>query len=83
MCMARVNVYLPDDLAEEVKAAGLNVSALAQESLRSELRRRAITAWLADLDGLHRRYPTVDVTDDDLARALDEAKDEFGRWPRE
>lgn len=78
--MARVNVYLPDDLAEEVRAAGLNVSALTQEALRSELRRHAMTAWL---DELHRRRATVDIDDDDVMRALDEAKDEFGRWPRE
>ncbi len=37
MRMARVNIYLPNDLAEEAKAAGLNISGIAQEALRAEL----------------------------------------------
>ena len=30
--MARVNVYLPDDLADEVRLSGLNVSAVGHEA---------------------------------------------------
>ena len=37
MRMARVNVYLPDDLAEAAKKSGLNVSALTQEAIRNEI----------------------------------------------
>ena len=37
MRMARVNVYLPDDLAAEVRASGLNVSQVTQEALRAAL----------------------------------------------
>ncbi len=33
MRMARVNVYLPDELAREARAAGLNISRVAQEAL--------------------------------------------------
>jgi len=44
--MARVNVYLPDDLADEVRLAGLNVSATAQEALRSALAARRTDEWL-------------------------------------
>lgn len=36
-CMARVNVYLPDELAAQVREADVNVSALTQEALQTEL----------------------------------------------
>ena len=45
MRMARVNVYLPDELAERVKAAEMNVSALTQQALEAELRRRSMADW--------------------------------------
>jgi post-segregation antitoxin (ccd killing protein) len=35
-----VNVYLPDDLAERAKAAGVNISALTQDVIRSALAAR-------------------------------------------
>ncbi len=35
--MAQVTVYLPDDLREQAKAAGLNISGLAQEAIRRQL----------------------------------------------
>lgn len=44
--MARLNVYLPDDLAERARAAGLNVSAAAQEAVAAELDRQALREWL-------------------------------------
>lgn len=38
MRMARINVYLPDDLADELaEVDGLNVSAVCQRALREEL----------------------------------------------
>ncbi len=49
MRMARVNVYLPDDLAAEAKAAGLNVSNLTQEALRSALAASQVDDWLDDI----------------------------------
>lgn len=39
----RINIYVPADLAEEVREAHLNVSQIAQEALRSALQRRALT----------------------------------------
>ena len=39
MRMARVNVYLPDELASGARDAGLNVSALTQEAVRQALER--------------------------------------------
>jgi len=52
MRMARVNVYLPDDLAAEAKAAGLNVSNLTQEALRSALAASRLDDWLDDVAAL-------------------------------
>src|ERR687890_296822 len=50
--MPKINVYLPDDLAEAVKAAGVPVSAVCQRALEQAVRR--VTAIrqtvLADLD---------------------------------
>ncbi|HEY6793920.1 MAG TPA: hypothetical protein VI248_04475 [Kineosporiaceae bacterium] len=37
--MARVNVYLPDDLAGEVKLRHLRISALCQDAIRREIDR--------------------------------------------
>ena len=51
--MPKINVYLPDDLAEAVKEAGVPVSAVCQRALELAVRRvTAIRATpLADLDG--------------------------------
>jgi post-segregation antitoxin (ccd killing protein) len=48
--MAKITVYLPDDLAERVKAADLNVSQLAQNAIRKALDDNRMGAWLASLD---------------------------------
>lgn len=74
MRMARVNVYLPDDLAEEVRRAGLNVSGLTQDALRSALAERRTRAWL---DGLRRRAP-AEVSSDAVAAAVRGARAELG-----
>lgn len=53
MRMSRVNVYLPDDLAEEAKRAGLNISSLTQEAIRSSLAAQSLGKWqqrIAELD---------------------------------
>ncbi len=51
--MPKINVYLPDELAEAVKEAGVPVSAVCQRALEQAVRR--VTAIretpLADLDG--------------------------------
>jgi len=74
MRMARVNVYLPDDLAEEARTAGLNVSRLSQEALRRELARRRTDAWLDRIMAL----PPTGVTHEEAQAALDAARDELG-----
>lgn len=73
MRMARVNVYLPDDLAAQAKQAQLNVSAITQQAIRSTLAASATDAWLTGLGALDR--PDIDHAT--VARALAEAKDEL------
>ncbi|MDT0203828.1 type II toxin-antitoxin system CcdA family antitoxin [Nocardioides sp. AE5] len=70
--MARLNVYVPDELAARAKEAGLNVSALTQEALTQALATSATTRWLAALP----KGPTVDH--EAIIAALDEAREEFG-----
>ena len=51
--MARMQVYLPDGLFEQVKARGLPASELLQKAVRAELRRLDLLAetdrYVADL----------------------------------
>jgi post-segregation antitoxin (ccd killing protein) len=72
--MARVNVYLPDDLAEGARAAGLNVSNIAREALRRELAGRQTSAWL----DLVRRLPATGVSHETALAAIDAERDEVG-----
>ena len=44
--MARINVYLPDELARDWRTAGINVSRLTQTALRRELARWKCDMWL-------------------------------------
>ena len=50
--MTRVNIYLPRDLAENARAAEINVSAVAQEALEQELRRRSFVTWAEEVGAL-------------------------------
>lgn len=72
--MARLNVYVPDELAEQARSRGLNVSALTQAAISEELERTSLSAWFDSL-------PTVSRSVDRAAvrAALDDARDEFGR----
>ena len=72
MRMARVNIYLPNDLAEEARAAGLNISGITQEALRAELAARRVGAWLDGVAAL----PPTGVTHEQVLAALDEARRE-------
>jgi post-segregation antitoxin (ccd killing protein) len=51
--MPRIQVYLPDELYEQVKQRSLPASELLQEAVRAELRRQELLeqtdAYLADL----------------------------------
>ena len=70
--MARVNVYLPDDLAAELRQADINVSAVVQSALRDELARRATGAWLARV-----RSRRFGVSHEQVIAALDAAREEY------
>lgn len=71
--MARMNVWVPDELANSAREAGLNVSALTQAAISAELNQHATDAWLATL-------PEPRGTSAAAAhQALDAARDEFGQ----
>jgi post-segregation antitoxin (ccd killing protein) len=73
MRMARVNVYLPDDLAAAARDAGLNVSGITQEALTAALAQRATDRWLDDVAQLR---PTS-VTHAQVLGAVAAARDEL------
>jgi post-segregation antitoxin (ccd killing protein) len=74
MRMARVNVYMPAELVEEARAAGVNVSNVAQQALRRELFRRRAGDWLDRV----RRFPRTTVAHDEAMAAVDVARSELG-----
>ncbi|MDO3648263.1 type II toxin-antitoxin system CcdA family antitoxin [Nocardia mangyaensis] len=71
--MARLNVYVPDDLAERARAAGVNVSALTQAAIIAALEENATSAWLTEITD------RPEVTHDRMLSAIDAARDEFGQ----
>jgi post-segregation antitoxin (ccd killing protein) len=73
MHMARVNVYLPDKLAEEARVAGLNVSSLTQEAVRSALSASETDDWLTRVGALS----PIGIGHDAVMTALSEAKDDL------
>ncbi len=66
-------MWVPDELAEQARSVGLNVSALTQSAIREELSRHATDAWLATLPAPR------GIDRETAAAALDEARDEFGQ----
>lgn len=70
--MARLNVYVPDELAERAKAADLNISALAQAAIADELQRQATNSWLDALP-----TPRGTVSHRAVLEALDGAREEL------
>ncbi len=73
MRMARVNVYLPDELAQEARAAGLSISRVTQEALSRSLTHNETDRWLDRLDHL----PRADIPHRSVIDALDEARAEL------
>jgi post-segregation antitoxin (ccd killing protein) len=74
MRMARVNVYLPDELVEEVRSAGLNVSNVTQRALRRELGRHRSEDWLDRV----RALPRTTVSHEEALDAVGAARTELG-----
>jgi post-segregation antitoxin (ccd killing protein) len=75
MRMARVNIYLPDDLARASREAGFNVSSLTQQALRHALAAQATDRWLESVVAAS----TTGVTHEQVLRALEEAREDLGR----
>lgn len=73
MRMPRVNIYLPDDLADEAKRAGLNISKLTQGAIRSALAENSLHAWQSRVAKL--TSPGVDH--DSVLAAVHAAKEEL------
>ena len=71
--MAKVTIYMPDDLLAEAKDAELNISGLAQNAVVAALRSAKTDAWLEEL----RRRPRSTVRSEDVDRTLREVRD---RW---
>jgi post-segregation antitoxin (ccd killing protein) len=76
--MARVNIYLPDDLARDARDAGLNVSSLTRNALERALADRRANAWLDSVALLE----ATDVTHAEVLEALDAAREEMERRGR-
>jgi post-segregation antitoxin (ccd killing protein) len=71
--MARINVYVPDDLADAARASDLNVSAITQEAIRSALNANSVESWLESLTSLE----PVTVTHAKVEQAVDEARNDL------
>ena len=74
MRMARVNVYLPDELADAARAAELNVSGITQAALKEALAERDTNRWL---DSIARLQPTT-ATHAQVLDAVHAVRDEMG-----
>jgi len=74
MRMARINVYVPDELAEQARAADLNVSSVTQEAIRRELSARQADGWIDRVAAI----PAARVSHGDVIAALDAAREELG-----
>lgn len=72
MRMARMNIYVPDELAQRAKSARLNVSTLTQAALRQELAAHDTSEWLAGIAQL----PLDELPHQWVLEALDESGEE-------
>jgi post-segregation antitoxin (ccd killing protein) len=66
--MAKVTVYLPDQLAEAVRAFGLNLSHVTQVAAERELARSRVDVWLTRVI----TEPRAKVTHDIALQALEQ-----------
>lgn len=72
--MARVNVYLPDELADRARAASVNISGVTQDAIRSVLAANDTDLWLDHLE----RSTGTEVPHEHVIAALDDAREELG-----
>ena len=72
MRMARVNVYLPDELAREARDADINVSRLTQEAVTGALALHRTDLWLDRVLELKRSAVEVPVVLAAVSTTLDD-----------
>lgn len=72
MNMSRLCIYLPDELAEEAKKAGLNISSITQEAIRSALSAQQLTSWQQQVSKLD----TPGISHQAVIEAVESAKAE-------
>ncbi len=79
--MTRVNISMPDDIYRQARAAGLNISQLAQRAVGGEIDRldriAGLDAYLAELE-----VELGPVSDAERAKARDWADRALGPQPR-
>ena len=75
MRMARLNVYVPDELASRVREAEINVSAVTSAALEEELGGRAIERLAGRAEEAPAPPGSVMI---EVVAALDDARDEIG-----
>ena len=71
--MARVNIYLPDELANEAKEAGINISGEARIALENALKPHRTNVWLETL----KQRPRLGVSHDVALEAVRAVKYEL------
>jgi len=74
--MARLNVYVPDELAARAREAGLNVSRLTQVAIEAELQRSAMRSWS---ERVRANPPLAEIPREEMQRIVDEVRDDLGR----
>jgi post-segregation antitoxin (ccd killing protein) len=47
--VARLTIYVPDELADEARARGLNISVLTRVAIAAALQRTSMPGWLESL----------------------------------
>ena len=67
-------MHLPDDLVEQARTAGLNMSMVAEDAIRDALYARAVNEWQDDRESL----PPGGIDPAIVKEAVRSAKDEFG-----
>lgn len=75
--VARVNIYLPDDLAERARAEGINVSGVCREAIEETLRSLRQRAWLAALED----RPAIEILPAEIDAAVHGAQVDLGLRP--
>lgn len=83
--MAKTSIYLPDDLAEQVRAHGIPVSEVAQAALRQAVKDAEIKeSVMTDIQAVADRMKGILAADEAAAQAAAAQVRERGvRWARE